>query len=300
MQRRLWLDEGYVSDGDTAPIKDKQETYDSVFQSFSSRSSPKPLSVVVSNALVVGQEFILTCLLLTRHRAALWEQHAEAEDDDRALRLGMSLGFFFLALILIALHNKHSSPRLQSRRNKLRQRTADAIFTAALLRFLAAVLKTLTASYSSDTVNALAIASLLFHIMACDYSYANGYGGESADLDSTKRPAFQGGTMSLTAAFFGTTLLASRLESNAGVYVFVLSSVCLFALYPAARHQVAFTSGPWGTFQSRPGLNSIDLLNHSSLTLIFYYFMLTFIHCDSATDDHLAVDCSSIRYVGTD
>jgi hypothetical protein len=276
MQRRLWLDEGDVIDGDTAPTKSKQETYDSVFQSFSSRPSREPLTAIISNALVVGQEFILTCLLLTRHRAALWEQNGKAEDADQALRLGMSIGFIFLALIVIALHNKPPSPRLQSRRNKFRQRATDAIFTAALLRFLAAVLKTLTASYSSDTVNALAIASLLFHLMACDYSYANGYGGESVNADSTKRPAFQGGTMSLTAAFFGTTLLASRLESNAGVYVFVLSSVILFALYPAARHQVASTSGHWGTFQSRPGLNSIDLLSYSSLTLIFYYFMITF------------------------
>jgi hypothetical protein len=256
MQRRLWLDEGCAIDGDTAPIKDKQETYDSVFHSFSSRPSREPLTAVVSNALVVGQEFIVTCLLLTRHRAALWENNGETEDADQALRLGMSTVFFLLVLILVALYNKPLSPRLQSRRSKLSQRTTDAIFTAAFLRFLAAVLKTLTASYSSDTVNALAIASLLFHLMACDYSYANGYGGESANLDSTKRPAFQGGIMSLTAAFFGTTLLASRLESNAGVYVFVLSSVCLFALYPAARHQVASTSGPWGTFQSRPGLNS--------------------------------------------
>lgn len=276
MQRRLWLEEGFVIDDGTAPTKDKQETYDSVFQSFSTRPSRTPVATVVSNALVVGQEFILTCLLLTRHRAALWEQNAEAEYADQAMRLGMSLGFFLLALIVIALHKKQSSPRLRSRRNKLRQRTTDAIFTAALLRFLAAVLKTLTASYSSDTVSALAIASLLFHLMACDYSYANGYGGETADLDFTKRPAFQGGTMSLTAAFFGTTLLASRLESNVGVYVFVLSSVCLFALYPAARHQVALASGPWGAFQSRPGLNSIDLLSYSSLTLIFYYLMLTF------------------------
>jgi uncharacterized membrane protein len=278
MQRRLWSNEGkYAIDDDTAPTKDKQETYDSMFQSFSSRPSRKPLTAVVFNVLVVGQEFILTCLLLTRHRAALWEQNGEAEDaDHQTLRLIMSTVFFLLALILIAVHNKPPSPRLQSRRSKLSQRTTDAIFTAALLRVLAAVLKTLTASYSSDTVNALVIASLLFHLLACDYSYANGDGGRSANLNSTKRPAFQGGTMSLTAAFFGTILLASRLESNAGVYVFVLSSVCLFALYPATRHQVAFTSEPWGTFQPRPGLTSIDLLSYSSLTLIFHYFMLTF------------------------
>jgi hypothetical protein len=37
------------------------------------------------------------------------------------------------------------------------------------------------------------------------------------------------------------TLLASRLSSNATVYVFVSTSVILFAFYPAARHTIAVT-----------------------------------------------------------
>lgn len=106
----------------------------------------------------------------------------------------------------------------------------------------AAVLKTLTASYSSDTVHALAMASLFLHFLACDYSYANGFSDKKGPIDATKRPTFQGGTLSLTAAFFATILLASRLESNAAVYMFVCSSVVLFALYPAARHQVAINT----------------------------------------------------------
>lgn len=118
----------------------------------------------------------------------------------------------------------------------------DGLFMAVLLRFFAAVLKTLTASYSSDTVHALAMASLFLHFLACDYSYANGFSDKKGPIDATKRPAFQGGTLSLTAAFFATILLASRLESNAAVYMFVCSSVVLFALYPAARHQVAINT----------------------------------------------------------
>jgi hypothetical protein len=61
-------------------------------------------------------------------------------------------------------------------------------------------------------------------------------------VEATKRPAFEGGTLSLTAAFFATTLLASRLDNNVTVYIFVSSSVVLFALYPAARNQVAINT----------------------------------------------------------
>jgi len=169
---------------------------------------------------------------------------------------------------------------------------------AILLRFLSAVLKTLTASYSSDTVYALSIVSLFLHLATCNYDYANGLcedneeeedddGNHDNDDDddddddvcdnaitdndccdtaisvsssryiadsyyythkNQERPTFKGGMMSLTSAFFATTLLASRLESNAAVYIFTCSSVVLFALYPAARHLVAVKSrhvGKW-------------------------------------------------------
>ena len=135
---------------------------------------------------------------------------------------------------------------------------------AILLRFLSSVLKTLTASYSSDTVYALSTMSLFLHLLTCDYDYANGLEDNEKDdngqtesrsnsnLNKGKgleRPTFEGGMISLTSAFFATTLLASRLESNAAVYVFVCCSVILFALYPAARHLVAVRSryvGKWG------------------------------------------------------
>ena len=139
---------------------------------------------------------------------------------------------------------------------------------AILLRFLSAVLKTLTASYSSDTVYVLSTISLFLHLVTCNYDYANGYDDDDDNDNNVEddendddtiiasnirkknqeRPTFKGGMISLTSAFFATTLLASRLESNAAVYIFICSSVVLFALYPAARHLVAVKSrhvGKW-------------------------------------------------------
>jgi uncharacterized membrane protein len=275
--RRLWLDEGNLMDGDNPfGANPNDETHDSVFQKFAHKPPQKGLVTIASNALVVGQEFVLTALVLARHREAFLNEanpHRIENDSDYAQRIAISIGCISLALFLVILYNNKAAPfsssslsktenaAPQSRKSKVRQRFTDAILMGILLRFLAAVLRTLTASYSSDTVHALAVATFILHLLACDYSYANGFDDgnnihddDDNEADKTRlhpdsRPTFEGGTISLTAAFFGTTLLASRLESNGSVYAFVSSSVILFALYPASRHQVARQtqkSNRWG------------------------------------------------------
>ena len=146
---------------------------------------------------------------------------------------------------------KMQSISAKGKRKRMLVRVSDAIILAAILRFLASVLRTLTASYSSDTVNALAIGGMVVHLLACDYSYALGISTKGSDGDGgdeqwgstrrlhTGRPTFSGGTVSLNAALFSTTLLASRLPTNAMSYAFISSAVVLFAFYPAARHAIA-------------------------------------------------------------
>lgn len=227
-------------------------TCDLIFEKFSTRSPQADLSVLVSKGLIVGQEFILSCLLLASHRVALVEEGNYAESNaggtsNLANVLGDAQPSVLLAtwasFVLIAAF--YSKPRggnnSSNTKQKVRTRIADSLFMAVLLRFLAGVLRTLTASYSSDTVHALAIVSLCLHLLACDYDYASGCSDFSSN-DPTKRSTFQGGTVSLTAAFFSTTLLASRLTRDVAVYLFVSYCVILFALYPAARHQVAINT----------------------------------------------------------
>lgn len=249
--RRLWLNTGEAV---VLQTKQTKESYDEIFERFSKRKETSSLFAMISSSFVVGQEFILTCLFLAAHRTV--SSKGPSEDFDRvALMMQPSLILVWLAFFLVILHNKPTdSDAAHARKMKIRHRSADGLFMAALLRFLAAVLKTLTASYSTDTVHALAISGFVLHLLACDYSYANGMvrAGSLVTVDTMKRPAFQGGTLSLTAAFFATTLLASRLETNVMVYIFVSSSVVLFALYPAARHQVAIntrTNNKWGKLE---------------------------------------------------
>ena len=258
--RRLWLDPT-----DQSPQKEKvddivDDNFDTIFDRFSSRPPKPPLGLLIWNSLVVGQEFVLTCLLLAGHRAGLVEEmniENESEDSDFFSGLLPSLILTWLSFLIVVLHNKSS----YSTQSKLRHRLSDGLFMVVLLRFLSAVLKTLTASYSSDTVHALAIASLFLHLLACDYTYANGWSDQHNNeiLDSKKRPKFQGGTVSLTAAFFATILLASRLQSNTSVYTFICASMTIFALYPAARHQVAVNTQSKNTWGKLPCSTSVDI-----------------------------------------
>lgn len=234
-------------------------TLESLLEEFSSTPEPKRWSTFCQNSFVVGQEFTLTCYFLARHRIAQYEE--EGTSRENPAQQAWSLAALPLSLLLVALFSDS-----QRSRQKTQARLLDALLLAALLRLLAAVLKTLTASYSSDTVHALAITGMVVHLLGCNYSYANGlttssttveaeYHEEEEQTTTAMAPAqpqepFLGGTMSLNAAFFSTTLLASRLSSNWTVHLFVSSSVTIFAFYPATRHGLYIKSpskAPYGT-----------------------------------------------------
>lgn len=210
----------------------------------------------------------------------------------------------------------HQQRQQQSRKTKLRQRSVDGLLLAALLRFCAGLLRSLTASYSSDTVQSLACAGMLLHVFACDYSYANGQtklcesdegdqssgghlspssdndnGGEaettvmSKSADSTtqqrhtqqttfrgqkrrqKRPSFLGGTVSLNAALFSTTLLVSRLHSSLSAYFFVSISIVMFAFYPTTRNAVA------AAYPAATSRKSTVADMHADIPLYIFFFL---------------------------
>lgn len=218
----------------------ESNTYASLLQQFSFKPESRRWTSICKNSLVVGQEFTLTCYFLARHRLAHYEEQGRSYDWNQQV---LSLVTVPAALLLVAAFS-----HTQRTRHKTQTRLTDSILLAALLRLLAAALKTLTASYSSDTVHALAITGMVIHLLGCDYSYANGItttkrteGTSSSSLSSSSytRPPFRGGTMSLNAIFFSTTLLASRLQSNWTVHLFVSSSVTVFAFYPATRHELS-------------------------------------------------------------
>ena len=224
------------------------------------RPPPRELMDIINNSMVVGQEFVLASLFLARHRDAIeeWESHTSTTKYGESKQILSMAAVALVAMFILYNSQTPSDQKMQSisakgKRKRMLVRVSDAIILAAILRFLASVLRTLTASYSSDTVNALAIGGMVVHLLACDYSYALGISTKGSDGDGgdeqwgsgstrrlhTGRPTFSGGTVSLNAALFSTTLLASRLPTNAMSYAFISSAVILFAFYPAARHAIA-------------------------------------------------------------
>lgn len=212
-------------------------SFDELLDDSSVRPTRKSLPRLCANALVVVQEIALTSYLLERHNVALL-----IESGDLAAKLGVRIDqssqLMCVALFIVVCFNSRAERApAQKKSIKVRQRLVDGILLACLLRFMSSLLRSLTASYSSDTVQTLVIAGVLLHLFACDYSYANGQ--EPLVVASRqKRPPFQGGTISLNAALFSTILLVSRLRSNAASFFLVCVSIVLFAFFPVTRSAI--------------------------------------------------------------
>mmetsp|Transcript_31479 Transcript_31479/g.66216 ORF Transcript_31479/g.66216 Transcript_31479/m.66216 type:complete len:373 (+) Transcript_31479:85-1203(+) len=225
----------------------------------------RPLIEIINQSLVVGQEVALTVILLAVHREIVIQESQERSDQQQELDMSNDNGLVdyftqksslammtvYATLIIIVYYNRQSSARNQQhqeRRKRAIVRLSDGLLLAAMLRFLSGVLRTLTASYSTDTVYTLAISGMVIHLLAADYRYADGESSVDVvdgisslnnSLSVHPRPPFWGGAVSLNAAFFSTVLLVSRIKSNATSYAFVSSVVTLFAFYPASRHNIA-------------------------------------------------------------
>jgi Phosphatidylinositol N-acetylglucosaminyltransferase len=264
------------------------ESFDTIYQMVAARPAHRSFFGLCSNAVVVVQEFALTSFLLARHRIAMLRQHSlptsRTGDNDpqwpplhqpphQQFYWDVSSATIVLALVLAVVYSARADPssQQQDRPTKIRQRTLDAAVLAVWLRWTAAVLHSLTASYSSDTVEALALAGMLVHLLFCDYSYANGRRGDQLtpttklfqtrgarrgnnNHNNNTRPPFKGGTVSLNAALFATTLLVSRLQSGQAAYAFVSLSVVVFAFYPVTRHaiSVSYPAATSGTYNNIP------------------------------------------------
>jgi len=102
--------------------------------------------------------------------------------------------------------------------------TRLCLFGGGLLG-LSPVLKTLTRSYSSDTIWFLTFVLCTVHVVMHEYSYLQ---NNAAELFLTH---FQG-TISLNAAIFSSILLASRLSSSIEVFAFIFFSFAIFVGFP--------------------------------------------------------------------
>eukprot|EP01132_Coremiostelium_polycephalum_P001311 gene1311-1655_t len=115
---------------------------------------------------------------------------------------------------------------------------------------LSPVLRTLTNSFSDDTIWALTFILLLAHLFFHDYGYTN---NESIRFSAP---------VSLNAAIFASVLLGSRLASNIHVFVLISYAIETFALFPIVRHHLKRHS-----LELHVGLTIILCITCSSLLL---------------------------------
>ena len=106
----------------------------------------------------------------------------------------------------------------------------QAIILSLTLMLLSPVLRTMTQSYSTDTIWALCLLLLFIHIVFTDFSFLNGY--------STK---YHHG-IAVNAATFCTVLLASRISSSLYASVLIGFGVICFSLSPIFRHRLKCVS----------------------------------------------------------
>ena len=117
----------------------------------------------------------------------------------------------------------HHRPRRRrpppGRRRVAAVRLSDGALLAALLRLLSGALRSLTASYSADTVYALAVCGMSIHLLGCDYAYANGVGGaivNDVDDDGGVARAFVGAPSPPSSGGDGAPTSASASTSASG------------------------------------------------------------------------------------
>jgi hypothetical protein len=232
---------------------------------FASTTSNETFSVrfkiVVSRSLVIAQQFALSTLFLVANRCVICRSFDDLDEESCApclndAMVAASMQAFALTLLVLfpstvfaRRRNGKVNTQRKRKRDRIHSRSVDALLIAGILRFLSSVLRTLTASYSSDTVTALAVAGMILHVVSADYNYANGH-SEKAELQQMKashsyaekkRSLFLGGTVSINCVFFSAALLASRLPSDTVSYIFFMWTVVLFAYYPETRYLIAHT-----------------------------------------------------------
>mmetsp|Transcript_23627 Transcript_23627/g.69134 ORF Transcript_23627/g.69134 Transcript_23627/m.69134 type:complete len:244 (-) Transcript_23627:28-759(-) len=104
-----------------------------------------------------------------------------------------------------------------------------------LISLIAApLMRTLTASYSGDTIYALATAAGAVNVLAFDYASLNRTlrQRDASELPSVRR-GVAGGVLSLNAAAVACVLLASRLSRDLSVFVLMVVAVGVFAFCPS-------------------------------------------------------------------
>lgn len=152
---------------------------------------------------------------------------------DPRLLVTTSAAMFVAGYIIWEILDYYRGMNLHSNPADRRAKTAKACILVFLaLMALSPILRTLTASTSSDSIWALSACLFVVNAALADYSSARLGGRVEERLTSV---------LSMNAAISSAVVLASRLQDDLSVFALTLFSIQLFALFPILRHRLQAT-----------------------------------------------------------
>jgi len=135
---------------------------------------------------------------------------------------------------------------------------------------LSPVLRTLTQTFSDDTVFALTTMCLLAHAAIYDYT--------EVQRNTDRMDNRVSGSVALNAAMSASVLLASRLKTNQEVFAFIFFGIEIFALSPICRRHIRHASERVYVYVVTPLLFIITCsLLYCLASIILHVYILCFI-----------------------
>lgn len=188
---------------------------------------------VVCASFVISQQISIVTLLLVAFEY-LYNENRFSNTQGLFIRYIKHLPFITVSseplevlliadscLVAVLVYVVHRLADPSSSRNIISSSLKTIAILFGILLGLSPVLRTLTTSISNDTIWALSVFLLLFHLLFHDYS------GGSLRFSA---PA------SLNAAIFTTVLLSSRLETDLHVFAITFLAIELFVFSPLIGH----------------------------------------------------------------
>jgi phosphatidylinositol glycan class C protein len=111
----------------------------------------------------------------------------------------------------------------------------------SILFLLSPILRSLTSSYSSDSIWSLSLFLGLFHLATHDYAHINNNNIDQSNTVITTNPNGNN-TASLNTVILSSILLASRLNDSMVVFAFLLLSFELNGILPILQHEIRLFS----------------------------------------------------------
>ncbi|ETW87230.1 hypothetical protein HETIRDRAFT_406947 [Heterobasidion irregulare TC 32-1] len=148
---------------------------------------------------------------------------------DPRLLVVLSLAMFVTGCVVWELLDYSWGENNQGATDRRAKTLKAAILVFLALMALSPILRTLTASTSSDSIWALSACLFLLNAALADYRSVRLSGQVREELTSI---------LSMNAAVSAAVVLASRLRDDLSVFALTLFSVQLFALFPILRHSL--------------------------------------------------------------